>query len=1092
MQSPDSVRVQLERTAWRVKAAMLTRELCAWAALCLGGWFGLFALDNLVRLPGALRLALLMLGVGGALAGLILRSVRLARTPFAAEGIAVLAERKLGLADNALINACQAEGRTAPGAERVFVEWTLSRGRSRMSGVRPDLLVNLRRVRGWALAALAALAVWMAYGLLEPGYASNAFQRYVKPLSDIPPAGPVSLAMTPHEDVTVLEGSGLDILLRVSGEAGGAWENARPEIIWRDGTRLSEGDAGSARALMQPLRDEDGFSFRFESIRRPLVFRAAAGGVLTRAVRVRMRPLPALRGALFRVEPPPYTGEPAATNPGPPAGLACLPGSRVELRFRAEPAARSATWVLPDEQAQCAEEQGEWRADWTAGREGTYSVLLAEAESGGVVTCAAARVSLIADAPPEVEFDTDEKNRVCNSGDTLELPIRAVDRYGLRLIQVRARDPDGTNVLGIVREWKYIGPPGARGPVREVLKMRADDLPLAGGACALEALAWDFAPDGAPGASRPVIVRLRLASELALPKTDPLSGALEALKRVVEEQAKANGITANLRAVLADVRRSGDVGDHRDSLLRQQAEAQRAGDAAIGFFYAVPDSRVYTDRLYTLVKGEMALVMTAARALTLAGDGTEPALAGINERQDYILRELNALLGRLAGAASAWAGGARAAAPVAAQAPMEAADSGRELRDALGDFARFQERALEMSRSFLDRGGEDLSDSERELLEKLAREEAEWSSFFQEKQTDFSKLPRQDFADGSIAEELLEVTQETQMAAEALYRKNIEMAVPREQGGLEKAEELVHNLERWLANAPDTIRWKMEDAPAPDEIPLADLPSELEDLVGDLLDREEAMTEDVEDVSSAWLDSLDKGAGWDVADGPISSMSAKGVTGNLLPNQHEVGGRSGEGRTGRSHGQMVEGTAAGKDGRKTPSRLTPQPFEPGRVQDSSGKDEGGATGGGKLSGYGMAGLRGPAPSSAPGRLPRLAENQARLRQDAEEAMLRLRAWHLPTGDMENAIEEMRQAQAALRRGDGIGLRQAHTRVLDGLRESRDAIRNETGLRRERMNLPKWVRAEILGALRDPVPKGFEQLVADYFTTLSRQEWTEIQ
>lgn len=104
-------------------------------------------------------------------------------------------------------------------------------------------------------------------------------------------------------------------------------------------------------------------------------------------------------------------------------------------------------------------------------------------------------------------------------------------------------------------------------------------------------------------------------------------------------------------------------------------------------------------------------------------------------------------------------------------------------------------------------------------------------------------------------------------------------------------------------------------------------------------------------------------------------------------------------------------------------------------------------------------------------------------------MLRLRAWHLPTGDMENAIEEMRQAQAALRRGDGIGLRQAHTRVLDGLRESRDAVRNETGLRRERMNLPKWVRAEILGALRDPVPKGFEQLVADYFTTLSRQEWS---
>ena len=69
------------------------------------------------------------------------------------------------------------------------------------------------------------------------------------------------------------------------------------------------------------------------------------------------------------------------------------------------------------------------------------------------------------------------------------------------------------------------------------------------------------------------------------------------------------------------------------------------------------------------------------------------------------------------------------------------------------------------------------------------------------------------------------------------------------------------------------------------------------------------MTEDVEDVTSSWLDSIDKGAGWDAADGPISSMSAKGVTGNLLPNQQEIGGRSGEGRTGRSSGQMVEETA---------------------------------------------------------------------------------------------------------------------------------------------------------------------------------------
>lgn len=1081
---PDSVKGLLERTAWRVKAAMLTREVCVWVVLCLGGWGGLFVLDNLVRLPGALRLALLLLGVGGGLAALLLRAIRLARTPFEAEGMAVLAERTLGIADNALINACQAEGRAALNSERVFVEWTLNRGRSRMSGIRPDLLVNLRRVTGWALAALIVLTFWVAYGVMEPKYAFNAFQRYFQPLSDIPPAGPFSFDLSPSEDITVLEGTGLQIRVKVSDES--SKELPRPEIIWRDGVRMSESGEGANREFMQMGPDPAVFFHKLENIRRPLVFRVAAEGFLTRSVRVGVRPLPALRGALFRVAPPVYTGEPAVTNPGPPAGFSCLPGSRVELRFRVEPPACAATWVVPDDRVTCTNANDEWRADWLAACEGAYAVLLTEAESGGIVTTATARVALIPDALPEVEFDTEDRNLIFNPGEFIELPVRAVDRYGVRQIQVRARAQDGTNVLGIVREWKYPGP-GMRGPVREILKMRVDELPLPAGACALEALAWDFAPGGLPGVSRPVLIRVRSASELALPKTDPLSKALEALKQVVAEQKKANGITANLQVVLADARQSDDVGSHRDALVRQQTVAQSAGNAATGFFYEAADGSYYTDRLYTLVKGEMGLVLASARTIDLAKPGAGPALVGIQERQDYVLRELLALLGRLAGITMG-SPPARAAAPSALPATMEAMDAGRELKDALADFSRVQERTLQMSRSLLDRGGEDLTGEEKEMLGKLAREEAEWSRFFQEKQSDFSKLPTQDFADNSIAQELLEVTQEIQMAADALYKKNVEMAVPHEQSGLEKATELLNNIERWLADTPDKIKWNMEEPPSPSEIPLADLPAELEDLVGDLLDREEDMTEDVEDVSSSWLDSIDKGAGWDAADGPISSMSAKGVTGNQLPNNSEIGGRSGEGRTGRSHGQMVESTASGKDGRKTPSRLTPQPFESGQVQDNSSKDEGGATGGGKLSGYGELGLRGPAPSSTPKSLPRLTDNQTRLRQEAEAAQVLLRAWHLPTGDLENSIADMRQAESALQRQDGLGLRQSHTRVLDALRESRDAIRNETGLRREHMNLPEWVRGEILGGRRDSVPKGFEQLVADYFKTLSQQDW----
>ena len=141
---------------------------------------------------------------------------------------------------------------------------------------------------------------------------------------------------------------------------------------------------------------------------------------------------------------------------------------------------------------------------------------------------------------------------------------------------------------------------------------------------------------------------------------------------------------------------------------------------------------------------------------------------------------------------------------------------------------------------------------------------------------------------------------EIKMAKDALTKKTVDIAVPLEQLGAEMAEELTTNIEKWLPDTPDRERWSQEE-PLTDEMkeaPMAELPQELEDLVGDLMEEEEDLFDEMEDMSSSWADSLDKGAGWDALDGPISNMSARGVTGNRLPNTSEIGGRSGEGRSG--------------------------------------------------------------------------------------------------------------------------------------------------------------------------------------------------
>jgi hypothetical protein len=301
---------------------------------------------------------------------------------------------------------------------------------------------------------------------------------------------------------------------------------------------------------------------------------------------------------------------------------------------------------------------------------------------------------------------------------------------------------------------------------------------------------------------------------------------------------------------------------------------------------------------------------------------------------------------------------------------------------------------------------------------------------------------------------------------------------------LENAQELVNNLEKWLPDTADHTKWNMEEPTAPTDVAMAELPKELEDLVGDLLDKEDAMTPDVEDVTSSWMDSLDKGAGWGAGDGPISDMSAKGVTGNQLPNQNEVGGRSGEGRTGRSHGQMVSDTAEGKGGRETPTRLDPEPFEQGSVKDSAKDDQGGATGGGKLSGFAGEGLRGPAPPGSSQKMPRLAEQQAKIRQQAEALALQLRRYHLSSGALETSVNAMSQLETTARKNDGLGVRRAFSQAVSALDEAKKTVDQQVTVRREQDKLPPWMREEIRTGVQDGIPKGYEEMAGEYFRALA--------
>jgi hypothetical protein len=375
-------------------------------------------------------------------------------------------------------------------------------------------------------------------------------------------------------------------------------------------------------------------------------------------------------------------------------------------------------------------------------------------------------------------------------------------------------------------------------------------------------------------------------------------------------------------------------------------------------------------------------------------------------------------------------------------------------------------------------GGEEAKD--------MSEVQQKWLELFQKMVDDLNKMGTQTKGKFTLAEELVEMLSHLQLSNENLNKKAIHLAIPESQTGLELAEEITSNLERWLSEYPDYIKWDMEEPSKDYEVPEAELPEELEDIIGELIEQEEDMREEIEDITSSWMDSLDKGAGWGAADGPISNMSAKGITGNLMPNQQEIGGRSGEGRTGRSYGEMVEKTATGKGGRKTPARLTPDNLEPGEIQDTSGEQPFGPTGGGKASGLGAEGLTGPV-QDITFRYDLLSKKQQELIEKTESLIRNMQVMNIYNPEVEKALGRMQEFQVSLKEGRYKEILTEKQRIISHLRQADQFFTNRKILRVE--STERAARSKIeMGSLWDEkIPIGYENMVRRYYREISQRK-----
>lgn len=419
--------------------------------------------------------------------------------------------------------------------------------------------------------------------------------------------------------------------------------------------------------------------------------------------------------------------------------------------------------------------------------------------------------------------------------------------------------------------------------------------------------------------------------------------------------------------------------------------------------------------------------------------------------------------------------------------PTSAEDAWKKLADELKEFQKEQKAVIDATADLAKKPKDQFDQKDEQKLKDLAAVQDKWEKFLSQRLVDMSKVAEQDQANVSLLEELVQMKVELAMSKNALNEKQLEIATALEDNGLENAKELTTHIERWLQHKPDRQQWQMEEMVGQNDPKMAELPKQLQDMVGDLMDKEEDVTEAMEDMGSKWADSLDKGAGWDAMDGPISNMSAQGVTGNQLPNDNEIQGRSGEGREGRASGEMVGAEAEGKGGRRTPTRMTPEPFSQGQVEDKSKAPAGGATGGGKKGGFGGEGLEGPAPEQMKDDLKRMQGTQAAIRNEAERIQLQMRAAGFENFKLFEAAVLMKKSEDALKKYHYNTALYYQKQAVQSLNTAKVLAAGQMHVQSDSTpTVNAKTQKEINDAMNGVMPKGFADPVKAYFQKLSSE------
>ncbi|UCC99160.1 MAG: hypothetical protein JSW66_04595 [Phycisphaerales bacterium] len=1099
----------IRRLVARIRKLMLTSRLLhgglIWLTVTLGMWFALFLVDNLLHLPEGLRLAFSL----GGLAIMGFELWRLLLMPLIQqerlESVTLFLESKFSIPENMLINALCFESAQLSPPQEPFARETVNTGSAMMAKADINELWQFKRMKRWLIALVIILLLWILYGVGQGRGAVNALLRYASPLGDVPPAGSVVLEVTPADDVVLAEGDDLKVRVRVRGLGPSELLLQYPEIVFKPSADFVSSEKGNNKSAPMQLSNEGDhtYSYTFESIPESFAFRVFAANTYSRSIKVTVNRVPRIEESQFHILAPSYTASPRISTPGPPEALAGPADSEVVVDVKLDKSADELWYKAAGDWMPFENKDSVWTLKTRLEPAESYRIEVKARGFDQRIKIAEGPVLAQQDAAPEVEFATSELNRKVIPGERLRLEIQAYDDFGAKRIYVTQKSVRADSSADTIRSWEYEGPPG-KAKIRENLLLSLDAGTFKPGASyVLQAFCEDFNPQGNVGKSKPLTLQVKSLEELTISQDDPDGDAFAELDKAIKAQQTALGVTrnlvANLDEVVTDERSAaGNLDALKKHLSQMEQKQQVVGTHMTRASDVVGEPKPeFVEQLLELRDNEHTRVLEKIEETSGIEDvdhgSASSSLSSVEKQQQYLLDQLIALKGIVAKKSQNEA--EKAMAELLGQEDDSLSPTPQEtLENTVKELEQFVDRQkdiMEKRQMVQDQPPEDFSQEDEQLLEDLAIDQSKLAEVLDNVVNDLSNMNLLDFGDNQMVDSMKSIHEQAEGLAEkaeeaAEMRQARQDAYRLETEAVEMAEELMINCEATMGHHDD-IQFVAE-IPEDEQLvaPLAELPSELEDLVGDLITSQEEMRPEVEDIGS-YLNSLDHTAG-PIADGTISSTSAKGKTGDQRPEDNVLEGRSGAGRTGMSDGQLVESVAKNLDDNEygVRERVSNTPLEAGQVED---QDVGAATGG---TGLGKTtdsttefGMGGKLPPKVLDMMEETLQAQQNIRRASQDVVTELKRYNLAVTDLETSIEAMKKVEGALRRTDGIGIKTAYDETVDALKKSRSAVGTQLAMQSTVGQTPATLLENAISRRQTLDFKGYNQMVSAYFEALAR-------